>query len=189
MKNRFPITVSLLLAALFCVLPACDKSDSGSNPDIVSIVDLMPQQNEISGWSRTAGSDGSWLATNAAELQDQINGGSELYTNHGFVEAAMQSYVGTINAQSGVACEIQIYDQGSETEAVTVFDDANNVFTNPVTPANPPSAKAQISKELFSYRMKFVKGKYYVLISIITSEDKGQEVLEVFANNVAGKMP
>ena len=37
--------------------------------------------------------------------------------------------------------------------------------------------------------MKFVKGRYYVLISILTSEDKGQEVLEVFATNVAGKMP
>ena len=179
----------LLLGALLCALPACDKSDSGSNPDIVSIVDLMPQQNEISGWGRAAGGDGSWLATNASELQDQINGGSELYTNHGFVEAAMQSYSGTVNTQSGVACEIQIYDQGADADAAAVFDDANNVFTNPITPSNPPSEKAQISKELFSYRMKFVKGRYYVLISILTSEDKGQEVLEVFATNVAGKIP
>jgi hypothetical protein len=187
MRNRYVLPI--VLTALLCALPACDKSDSGSNPDIVSIVDFMPQQNEISGWNRAAGGDGSWLATNASELQTQINGGSELYTNHGFVEAAMQSYTGTVNAQSGVACEIQVYDQGSAADAVAVFDHPNNVFTNPITPSNPPAEKAQISRELFSYRMKFVKGQYYVLLSILTSEDKGQEVIEVFATNVAGKMP
>jgi hypothetical protein len=94
-----------------------------------------------------------------------------------------------VNTQSGVVCEIQVYDQSSEADANAVYDDPNNVFASPITPSNPPSAKAQIRKDLFSYTMKFVKGQYYVLISIITSEDKGQEVLEVFANNVAGKIP
>ena len=185
---RIP-ALTMLALAMLATLSACDKSDSSANPDIVTIVDFMPQQNEISGWDRITGSDGGWSATNASELQEQINGGSELYTNHGFVEAAMQSYTGTVNTQSGVACEIQVYDQGSASDAEAVFDDANNVFTNPITPANPPTSKSQITRELFSYRMKFVKGQYYVLISILTSEDKGQEVLEVFANNVAGKMP
>lgn len=182
---------ALLLAAvfLFLLFPACDKTDSGTDPDIVTIADLMPRDNEISSWARNSGGDGSWKATNPSELQDAINGGSELYTNHRFVEAAMQSYTGTVNTQSGVACEIQIYDQGSESDATAVFDDPNNVFTSPITPSNPPSPKSQITKEIFSHRMKFVKGRYYVLISILTSEDKGQEVLEIFAGNVAGKMP
>lgn len=178
----------LFLFMALLLVTGCDKSDSPSDADIVSIGDLMPRENEISGWARSGGSDGSWKATNPSELQDAINGGSELYTNHGFVEAAMQSFTGTVNAQSGVVCEIQVYDQGSGTNADAVFDDPNNVFANPITPANPPSGKAQIRKDLFSYSMKFVKSRYYVLISIITSEDKGQEVLEVFANNVAGKM-
>jgi hypothetical protein len=185
------ITRSLLaiLIVLF-VFPStgCDKSDSGSDPNIVSIGDLLPRENEISGWARNSGSDGSWKATNASELQEQINGGSEIFTNHGFVEAAMQNFSGTVNTQSGVICEIQVYDQGSETDANAVFDDPNNVYASPLTPSNPPSAKAQIRKDLFSWTMKFVKGRYYVLVNILTSEDKGQEVLEVFANNVAGKI-
>ena len=179
----FPILIVLLLTA-----PACDKTDSGNDPNIVSIVDLLPRENEISGWARTSGGDGSWHATNASELQEQINGGSELYTNHGFIEAAMQGFTGTVNTQSGVVCEIQVYDQGSESNAATVFDDPNNVFASPITPSNPPSTKAQIRKDLFSWTMKFTKGRYYVLVNILTSEDKGQEVLEVFANNVAGKI-
>ena len=100
----------------------------------------------------------------------------------------MQSFTGTVNSQSGVACEIQIYDQGSEANANAVFDDPNNIFANAFAPSNPPSAKAQIRKDLFSWTMKFTKSRYYVLVNILTSEDKGQDVLEVFANNVAGKI-
>ncbi len=182
-------SIHLLLAVLlFTIFIGCEKSDSGADPDIVSITDLLPRENEISGWARNAGSDGSWKATNASELQDKINGGSELFTNHGFVEAAMQNFIGTVNTQSGVLCEIQVYDQGSEIDANAVFDDPNNVFASPITPSNPPSGKAQVRKDLFSWTMKFVKGRYYVLVNILTSEDKGQEVLEVFANNVAGKI-
>jgi Family of unknown function (DUF6599) len=180
----------ILVIILFLIFPTlgCNKSDSGSDPNIVSISDLLPRENEISGWARNSGSDGSWKATNASELQDQINGGSEIFTNHGFIEAAMQNLTGTVNTQSGVICEIQVYDQGSDSDAIAVFDDPNNVYASPLTPSNPPSAKAQIRKDLFSWTMKFVKGHYYVLINILTSEDKGQEVLEVFANNVAGKI-
>jgi hypothetical protein len=186
--NPIPRTILPFLALILLATPACDKSDSGNNPDIVSIVDLLPRENEISGWARIGGGDGSWHATNASELQEQINGGSELYTNRGFVEAAMQGLTGTVNTQSGVVCQIQIYDQGKESDAIAVFDDPNNVFASPITPSNPPSSKAQLRKDLFSWTMKFVKGRYYVLVNILTSEDKGQEVLEVFANNVAGKI-
>ncbi|MBE0642870.1 MAG: hypothetical protein IH600_02215 [Bacteroidetes bacterium] len=188
MNLIFRLSFPMIILMFIATLPACDKSDSGSDPNIVSISDLLPRENEISGWARNAGSDGSWRATSASELQEQINGGSELYTNHGFIEAAMQNFSGTVNTQSGVVCEIQVYDQGSENDANAVFDDPNNIFASPVTPTNPPSSKAQIRKDLFSWTMKFVKGRYYVLVNILTSEDKGQEVLEVFANNVAGKI-
>ena len=36
--------------------------------------------------------------------------------------------------------------------------------------------------------MKYSKLKYYVLITIFSADDKALEVLEVFANNVAGKI-
>ncbi len=179
--------IGICLSLLFA-LSACDKSDSGSDPDIISIADMMPRENEISGWARIGGGDGNWKATSASELQDEINGGSEIFTNHGFVEAAMQSYSGTVNTQSGVNCEIQIYDQGTAENAGLVFDDPNNIFANAFIPSNPPSPKAQIRKDMFSWTMKFTKSHYYVLISIQSSEDKGQDVLMVFANNVAGKI-
>jgi hypothetical protein len=186
--SRFLTVRIATLLILLAAASSCNKSDSSSNTDIVTIADLMPRENEISGWARIGGGEGQWKATNASELQNQIDGGSELFTNNGFVEAAMQSFTGTVNSQSGVTCEIQVYDQGSETNANTVFDDPNNVFAGPLTPSNPPSAKAQIRKDLFSWTIKFTKSHYYVLISILTSEDKGQDVLEVFANNVAGKI-
>jgi hypothetical protein len=181
--------IGFLILALLLPLAACDKSDTGTNNTVITIADMMPRENEISGWARIGGGDGQWKATGPSELQNQINGGSEIFTNHGFVEAGMQAYSGTVNSQSGVSCQIQIYDQSSEENAAKVFDDPNNVFANALPAANPPSAKAQIRKDLFSWTMKFTKSRYYVLISIMTNEDKGQDVLEVFANNVAGKIP
>ena len=174
--------------AILSIVAGCSKSDSPSNPDLVSIADLMPRDNEISGWSKKAGGDASWLATNPTELNQKINGGSELYINKGFVEAAMQTYSGSVNSQSNITCEIQIYDQSSADLANQVFDDPNNIYANPITPSNPPSAKSQIRKDLFSYTMKYTKQRYYVLITIYSADDKAQEVLEVFANNVAGKI-
>jgi hypothetical protein len=188
MKILSPVTYVILSVFLLVFLTSCDKSDSVTDPDIITIADLMPRDNEISGWARIGGMDGQWKATNATELMDQINGGFELYTNNGFVEATMQSFSGTVNTQSGIVIEIQIYDQGNADNAVLVFDDPNNVFANAFKPMNPPSEKAETRKDLFSWTMKFSKSRYYVLISILTAEEKGQDVLEIFANNLAGKI-
>jgi hypothetical protein len=176
-----------LLAGICLLLPSCSKDDNSDTPTVVTITDLLPKDNEISGWQRAAGSDASWHATNATELQVKIDGGFELYANHGFREAAMQQYTGTVNGAPNIAMDLQVYDQNSAAEADAVFDDPNNVFANPITPNNPPSAKAQITRNLTT-TMKFTKARYYVLISIMSSDDKAQDVLEMFAANVAAKI-
>jgi len=177
---------SLLILIIF--ITGCDKASTPDSPDIVTISDLLPRANEISGWDRMSGNDAAWLATNASELLYHINGGAELYTNHGFIEATMQLYSGIVNTQSGIECEVQIYDQGTESFARAVYDDPNNVFVNPITPSNPPSAKSQIRKDIFSHSMKFVASRYYVLISITSADDKARDVLEMFALNIAGRI-
>jgi len=180
--------LKVLLFIIPALLLGCSKTDTPSNPDVVSIQDLLPRDNEISNWSRQGGTGASWVATNVSELQLQINGGFELFANHGFVEAAMQRYTGKVGTESNVEIEVQVYDQGSTTQADAVFDDPNNVFTNPIPPSNPPSAKAEIRKDIFSYTIKFTKAKYYCLITIFSSNDKAQEVLEVFAGNIASRI-
>ena len=179
-----------IVIAMFATIPftGCSKEDKPTTPTIVSISDLLPKDNEISGWPRQAGTDVSWIATNTTELQEKINGGFELFANHGFVEAAMQKYSGTVNGQPKIELEIQVYNQNTAAQADAVFDDPNNVFANPITPTDPPSAKSQISKGL-AYTMKFTKGKYYVLLTILSGDDKAQDVIEVFAKNVATKIP
>jgi hypothetical protein len=181
MKTRFPLVI------LIFGLLACSKENSPT-PGVVSIADLLPRENEISSWARKSGSDASWAATNTSELQQRIDGGFELFSNHGFVEAAMQQYMGTVNSQSNIDLEIQIYNQNSQQQADAVFDDPNNIFPNPITPINPPSTKAQIRKDIYSFTMKFTKAKYYVLVTIMSNDDKAQAVLEVFASNVASKI-
>ena len=179
--------LSLLSLIIVVFLAGCSKEDKPVTPNIISISDLLPKANEISGWSRKSGADAAWIATNSSELQQKIDGGFELFANHGFVEAAMQLYSGTVNNQPNIDLDVQVYNQNTPAQADAVFDDPNNVFANPITPANPPSAKAQISKGL-AYTMKFTKGKYYVLLTILSGDDKAQNIIEVFANNVASKI-
>ncbi len=182
MKQLF---TTLLIIVLFV---GCSKKDTPTQPTVVSIQDLLPRDKEISNWNRQSGSDAGWLATNSTQLQEKIDGGFELYSNHGFVEGTMQKFIGTVNNQPNIELEIQIYNQASSTNADGVFDDPNNIFANPMTPNNPPSAKAQITKDIFAYTMKYTKSKYYVRVAIISTDDKAQEVMEVFANNVASKI-
>jgi len=187
------IFFALLIILLLSIITACKKTSSPADSDdsgkIVTVSDLLPKDNEISGWQRLTGcSCYSWTASNNSELQSAIDGGYELFAKYGFVEAAMQKYQGSVNVQRNVPLEIQIYDQGKPENADAVFDDPSNVFPNPITPNSPPSPKAQIKKEYASYSMKFSKSRYYVLMSILTIDDKAQNVLEVFAANIAGKI-
>jgi hypothetical protein len=183
--RTFPLLPVIAAILLFA---SCAKEDAPNNNTIVTISDLLPKDNEISGWPRKAGSDAGWLATNSGELQQRIDGGFELFANHGFVEAAMQQFTGTVNGTAGIELEVQVYNQTTAAQADAVFDDPNNVFANPITPNNPPSTKAQITRNLAT-TMKFTKGKYYVLLTVLSSDDKAQDILEVFANNVAAKIP
>lgn len=180
----------LLLCAILlgALVSACSKDSPSNANTVVSLTDLLPKHNEISGWSARGGSDASWQAKNSAELQQYINGGSELFTNHGFVEGAMQSYTGTVNTQADVELSVQLYDQQSSGNADAVFDDPNNTFANPIAPSNPPSAKSQVRKDIFSHTMKFSKGKYYTLLTVMSADDKARDVLEVFAGNIAAKI-
>lgn len=176
------------LAAIFLLLaaaPGCNKSESPSNNNVATISDLLPKDNEISGWPRATD---AWVARNKEDLQREINGGFEIFAKHGFIEGASQKYTGKVNAAPGIECIVEVYNQNSEKEAGDLFDDPDKVFSSPITPANPPSARAQIQKDVFSYQMKFTKGKYYVTIMVGSADDKAQEVIEVFANNIAGKI-
>ncbi len=173
---------------IIALAAGCTKKDESTQPGVVNTADLLPKESEISSWSRQSGSDASWFAANTTQLSEKIDGGFELFANHGFVEAGMQKYAGTVNAQPNVELEAQIYHQGSEANAAGVYDDPNNAFANPIAPKNPPSARAQITKDIFSFTMKFAKSKYYARLIIFSADDKAQDVLEIFANNIAAKI-
>lgn len=178
----------LLVICAAALAAGCAKKDEATQPGVVNTADLLPKESEISSWSRQSGSDAGWFASNTTQLSEKIDGGFELFANHGFVEAGMQKYSGTVNAQPNVELEVQIYQQGSEANANGVFDDPNNAFANPIAPKNPPSARAQITRDIFSFTMKFARSKYYARLIIFSADDKAQDVLEVFAGNIAAKI-
>lgn len=86
MKKVIFSTVAIILAGIISI--SCEKLDDDGS-EILTIEDLLTQDNEISGWSY---SGSGWVAGSITELTEYINGMAETYQKYGFEEAAQQSY-------------------------------------------------------------------------------------------------
>jgi hypothetical protein len=161
---------------------SCTKSES-TEPEIVTVQDLLPKSNDISGWQ--IGTD-SWYATNNEELNTAINGEAPIYTNNGFVEAAKQSYEGTVLGNNTLI-NIRIFDQGSITNSEAVFDEITLQLSNPIDWSIGTGTEAKIER-LLSQKILFWKSKYYIYCQIGLGSDEALDVLKTFANNIDSKI-
>ncbi len=175
----------LLLIGILVIfnIISCKKSESTS-PEIVTVQDLLPKSNDISGWP--TGSD-SWYATNNDELTAAINGEAPIYTNNGFVEAAKQSYDGIILGNN-ILINLRIFDQGSGANSKTLFDEIVLHLFNPINWTNGTGEEAKIERHSMAQKIVFWKSKYFISISISSGIDEALDVLKTFANNVDTKI-
>ena len=79
---------SLWVFGVLLVLFSCAR-DKNSQSEQKDVVDLLPLDNEISGWTRSSTMS---TAENAQQLWDLIDGEGQVYIDNGFVKCAFQSY-------------------------------------------------------------------------------------------------
>ncbi len=164
---------------------SCDKKSTGPNNQnqVISTEDLLPKNNELSGWTRageywTAGSDG--------DLTTYINGEAVIYTNRGFVEASKQEYQGVILGETE-SVEVRIFDQGSNTNAKSVYDEIVRQMSNPI-PWDGAGDEARKERFSLSQRIVFYKSKYFVSLTVSTGLDEALVLLQQFANNISSEI-
>lgn len=174
-----------LLLGLFIVFNfiSCTKSES-TEPEVVTVQDLLPKNEEITGWSN--GTD-SWYATNNDDLNAAINGEAPIYTNNGFVEAIKQSYEGIVLGNSALI-NIRIFDQGNSSNSKAVFDEITLQLSNPINWSASSGTETKIERFQLSQKIIFWNSKYYVFCSISMGSDEALNVLKTFANNVDSKI-
>jgi hypothetical protein len=102
-----------LLLLCFLLILSCEKS---SNPGAASDpVDLLPLDNDISGFKR---SGSAALLSDAASIYEAIDGAAEKYIDLGFVEGVFLKYNNTVSD-----IDVLVFNHGSLANALRVLDE------------------------------------------------------------------
>lgn len=167
----------LLIFGLAFFFLFCDKKSAQKD-----VVDLLPLDNEISGWVRIP--DTQRIAENATQLYELIDGEGQVHIDNGFVKSAFQKYAGDISGAQ-IELELRIFDMGNNTNAKNVYDALETGSETPWTD-NSAGVEARIDESpLFAYKIDFWDNKFYVWITIEDKSDAALAIAKLFALNVS----
>jgi hypothetical protein len=173
---------SLLIPFLLILFIACTEEEGTQT---VEVVDLIPQDNEISGWVRDGDMD---VAENETQLYALINGEGVVYVDNGFVKSAFQDYQGEVTGNLR-SIRLRIFDMGNTTNASAVYHDSRieNGNETPWNEAGHAGTEARYDENLlFDYRLDFWENRFYVEIVIYGEKTpQGLNITKLFALNVS----
>jgi hypothetical protein len=174
---------AILILAFLVLVPESGWTEavSKSQEKPPESMTFLPGDDEIPGWRR---SEMLLRASNEEELYKIVNGGASLYIQHGF-----RSYVGqTYKGPKGTEIEINVYDQGTNQNAMDLF---NNPFTKPSQIKDIPNLgeNARIDMTpLFCYGVDFIQKGFFVRVIIQDKTDEGLNAAISFARLISQKI-
>ena len=179
MKRRIPcLSVWSACLILMLTVPACRNPPQQQSKDVV---DVMPDDNEIYGWTR---SQPLRIAENATQLYALIDGKAPYFTDNGFAKCAFQTFTGPVSSIP-VDLEVQLYDQTDTANCRTLYPLVAFGTETPWT-GDHSGVEARIDETLFgAYRIDFWQDKFYCSITIQNKSAAGLEVAKRFAFDVA----
>lgn len=172
-------TVIVNIFIIMTFFSFCSKNNT-TESEPVNVSDLLTKDGEISGWQREGN---YWTANSSADLNNYIDGEEPVYTRNGFIEAASQSYSGTI-FNDPVSVQVRIFNQGTEENAETLYDELVLLLINPITWEDGPGEESKIERLQLTQKIVFRKRKYFVSMTITSNLDEALNILKTFANNV-----
>jgi hypothetical protein len=167
----------LLFLPLLLLGVACDNTPA---PEPRDCVDVVPADNEISGWTKVSALQ---VAETNTQLEALIDGEAVPYEANGFKKCAFQNYSGTVNG-SPVELDLRVFDQTDTTGAKNVFPAVATGTEVPWTGDNPGREARTDESGLFSYRVDFRSDKFYVSLTIMDKSTQAMDVAKLFALNI-----
>jgi hypothetical protein len=169
---RRPI-ISVFLA---CAFIACAGNDDG--PGLADVVDLIPRDNEISGWSRTGDMQ---VAENETQLWDLIDGEGVVFVDHGFVKCAFQEFSGQVQS-SARTVDVRAFDMGDTANARAVYHDSRLETGGEIPWIDPGHAGVEARYEILVgyFIIEFWHDRFYVDITIDDAATEAQNVAKLF---------
>lgn len=169
---------------LLAIVAGCSDKQTTDNDDLVAIEDRLVENNEIAGWTYA---QAGWVANNVSELTTYINGLAVVYERHGFVEAAHQSYQGTID-EATRTLQATIYNQGTSANAEATFDDPEVGLSGTTVWNGGAGDEAHYKLLGLSYALAFRRGPFFVYLDIGYNTEESLNILKQFALNIDGKL-
>jgi len=165
----------LMLLLLFCT--------EETGPTIIDVVDLMPTNNEISGWARDGDME---VAENETQLWDLINGAGVVFVENGFVKCAFQEFAGEVQ---GNQCTVLLraFDVGDTANAYAVYHDSRLEAGDeiPWTETGHAGVEARIETAVLYHKIEMWHERFYVDITIFDATPEALNVAKLFALNVS----
>ena len=179
-------SVSLILfLACFALLPGCKKDSTGpENGQGKTITDLLVKNSEIGGWTYFGS---GWTANNLTELTVKIDGASDIYQRHGFIEAASQDFQGNVNS-AAARLSIMVFNQGTTSNAAALYADPAIGFSGALSWTTCGNAAHYVRNGGLSQELAFTRNGYYVYVNIDHDTDESLSVIQQFALNLDGKI-
>ncbi len=169
----------LIAGLLIMALVACTKENGEPVPK--DVVDLLPADNEISGWTKSSALE---IAENQTQLFALIDGAADTYVNDGFVKCAFQKYSGNISG-APIELELRIFDMDTTANADKVYHDLTTGSETPWTGDNPGEEARIDQSPLYAYNLDLWDDKFYVWITIAEHSDPALDIAKLFAFNVS----
>jgi hypothetical protein len=156
-RSGLVLTCLLLVAHAGPLLADCDELDP---------VDLLPGNGACLGVTL----DGEPMtAYTPSELYALINGGAQIYFDHGWVATALQNYSIDVAGQP-VPATLKLFNQGTEANATALYDELLSIGIWEPIPDWLGSGVAHYRTELFSITLQFREACFVSDIIVLSTE-------------------
>jgi hypothetical protein len=175
-------SIAALNAARYFALLVAHKADSTAPAptEPKDAVDLVPSDNEISGWARLGAMQ---VAETPTQLEAIIDGEAVPYENNHFIKAVFQNYSGDVGG-TAVELDLRIFDMGDTTNARNVYAEIAAGTEVPWSGDNPGVEARTDESFLFAYRVEFRSDRFYFRADIMDKSTAAQDIAKLFARNV-----
>lgn len=152
--------ISFLIVSLFA-LPIADEN----------LLARMPADGSLEGWAAVSRGE----VFNGGALFRQINGGAELFLEHGFSRMALRDY-----RKGEREVRIEIYEMNEPAGAQAVFAENSQGI--------PPGEGYGEQCTLDPFQIVFLRGKYYVTVTCFEPDDEVERAMVALATEVDGNL-
>jgi hypothetical protein len=181
MKQRRHRLFSLLYVCFLCVAAVCVPescrftSPTGAAADPA---DMLPLDNDISGFLKKGSPS---VMTDQQTIFNAIDGEAQRYIDYGFMEGVSQLYSNGL-----VDIDVQIFNQGSETNARDLY---NYFIPTSSQPINEPGAEVVIDNSLPSgYQILYTRRNILMRVTTTEKSDFSLNMAKQFYRNIDNKI-